>query len=282
VVHCHQYSPFVYGCVARLLRPARLLFTEHGRLADAPPSAKRHRANQVLRHLPDRVFTVSADLKRHLVTEGFRAEQVEVIYNGIDIGPAPAEAARVEARRALGLPDEAFVAVTVGRLDPVKDYPGLVHAFASVVSQSPGACLVIIGDGPERDAITRAIADRRLEDAVVLAGHREDVRRLLAAGDVFVNSSEFEGVSLTILEGMAARLPVVATRVGGTPEIVGAGAGVLVPARDPAALATALLGLARDAGMRHRLGAEARRAVEERFSLDRMIRQYLAVYRGEA
>ncbi len=102
VIHCHQYSPFVYGCVARLLRPARLLFTEHGRLADAPPSAKRHKANQVLRHLPDRVFTVSADLKRHLVTEGFRAEQVEVIYNGIDIGPAPGEAARVEARRASG------------------------------------------------------------------------------------------------------------------------------------------------------------------------------------
>ncbi len=164
------------------------------------------------------------------------------------------------------MPDEAFVAVTVGRLDPVKDYPGLVHAFASVVSQSPGARLVIIGDGPERDAITRAIAERRLEDAVVLAGHREDVRRLLAAGDVFVNSSAFEGVSLTILEGMAARLPVVATRVGGTPEIVGAGAGVLVPARDPAALATALLALVRDDGMRlgRRRRAGSRRALHAR------------------
>ena len=89
VIHCHQYSPFVYGCLARFLRPARLVFTEHGRLADRPPSRKRFAANQVLRHLPNRVFTVSEDLKRHLVREGFAAGRVEVIYNGIDIGPSP-------------------------------------------------------------------------------------------------------------------------------------------------------------------------------------------------
>ena len=89
IIHCHHYSPFVYGCIATVLRPARLLFTEHGRLADAPPSRKRYIANQALRLRADRVFTVSADLKAHLVREGFRPDRVEVLYNGIDIGPAP-------------------------------------------------------------------------------------------------------------------------------------------------------------------------------------------------
>ena len=99
---------------------------------------------------------------------------------------------------------------------------------------------------------------------------------------MFVNSSEFEGVSLTILEGMAACLPVVATDVGGTPEIVSPATGVLVPARDAGALAAAILALAADPDARRALGSAGRRAAEERFSLDRMIAQYLAVYRGDA
>jgi L-malate glycosyltransferase len=282
VIHCHQYSPFVYGCIATLLRPARLLFTEHGRLGDAPPSRKRLVANQALRLLPDRIFTVSEDLKHHLVSEGFRPERVEVIYNGIDIGPPPGEAARGAARRTLGLPGDAFVAVTAGRLDPVKDYVGLIRAFAQVAPHRPDARLVLIGDGTERRAIEGTIAEHGLGRAVVLAGHREDVRTLLPAADVFVNSSEFEGVSLTILEGMAACLPVVATAVGGSPEIVSTETGVLVPARTPAALASALLALASDPERRRGLGGHGRRVAEERFSLDRMIQQYLAVYRGEA
>ena len=282
VIHCHQYSPFVYGCLARLLRPARLLFTEHGRLADAPASPKRHAANRVLRLLPDRVFTVSEDLKQHLVREGFKPDQVEVIYNGIDIGPAPGCAERSAARRALGLPADAFVAATVGRLDPVKDYPGLVRAFAEVARRRPDARLILIGDGPERLGIEQAIAEHGVTGAVLLAGHREDVRTLLPAADVFVNSSEFEGVSLTILEAMAACLPVVATRVGGTPEIVGATTGVLVPARDSGALASALLALASAPDTRRAFGEAARRIAVERFSLERMIQQYLAVYRGDA
>ena len=277
-----RYSPFVYGCIATVLRPARLLFTEHGRLADAPPSRKRYMANQALRLRADRVFTVSADLKAHLVREGFRPDRVEVLYNGIDIRPAPGPSERDAARRTLGLPCDAYVALTVGRLDPVKDYAGLVRAFAQVVPRRPDARLVLIGDGPERPVIERAIAECGLGSAVLLAGHREDVHALLPAADVFVNSSEFEGVSLTILEGMAACLPVVATDVGGTPEIVSPATGVLVPARNAGALAAAILALAADPDGRRALGSAGRRTAEERFSLDRMIGQYLAVYRGDA
>ena len=282
VIHCHQYSPFVYGCVATVLRPARLLFTEHGRLADAPPSRKRYMANQALRMLADRVFTVSSDLKAHLVSEGFSPDRVEVLYNGIDIRPAPGAGEREAARRTLGLPPDAYVGLTVGRLDPVKDYAGLVRAFAQVVLPRPDARLVLIGEGPERPVIERTIAECGMGGRVLMMGHREDVHALLPAADVFVNSSEFEGVSLTILEAMAACLPVVATRVGGTPEIVSPATGLLVRARDPGALAAALLALAADPDARCALGRAGRRTAEDRFSLERMIARYLAVYRGDA
>ena len=102
LIHCHHYSPFVYSCLARLWRPwAKIVFTEHGRLSDAPPSPKRQLANRLLSLAPHQVFTVSADLKQHIVAEGFPNGRVGVLYNGIDIGPLPtAEARRGSSRHA--------------------------------------------------------------------------------------------------------------------------------------------------------------------------------------
>src|SRR5262245_60755055 len=110
IVHCHHYSPFVYGSLARFWRPnLKVVFTEHGRLSDAPPSTKRRVANMFLARLPREVYAVSEDLKRHLVAEGFAPGAVGVIYNGITVGPPPREAAREAARRGLGLPPGAIV-----------------------------------------------------------------------------------------------------------------------------------------------------------------------------
>src|SRR5262249_13418268 len=122
VVHCHHYSPFVYASIARLWSPAlRIIFTEHGRLSDAPPSTKRRAANCVLSRAPREVVTVSSDLKQHLVAEGFPTSKVNVIYNGIDVGPLPTDAQRASVRRDLRLADNAIVVGTIARLDPVKD-----------------------------------------------------------------------------------------------------------------------------------------------------------------
>ena len=280
VIHCHHYSPFVYACVSRLAYGgARLLFTEHGRLADAPPSPRRRAANALLARLPDRVFTVSEDLRRHLVSEGFAPGQVTVVHNGIDVPPLPPPHARAEARAALGFPADALVLMTVARLDPVKDLGSLLASGSMLSEHYPGVRLAIVGDGPERPALEADAARRGLGEPERFTGHREDVRALLAAADIYVNSSTFEGVSLTILEAMAAALPVVATQVGGTPEVVTAEAGVLVRPRDPVALAAALTRLARDEQARLALGRGGRRRVEERFTLDRMVQTYFDVYR---
>jgi glycosyltransferase involved in cell wall biosynthesis len=277
VLHCHHYSPFVYGCIARACDPhLRIVFTEHGRVGDSAPSRKRRMANALFSRFPHRVCVVSADLQRHMAAEGFAADGVEVVPNGIDPGTLPDDRARREARQLLGVGDEAFVIGTVGRLDPVKDLPTLVEAFASVRQARPGARLVIVGDGPARAELERlagAAPDIRL------LGHRSDVRRLLPGFDVYASSSVFEGVSLTILEAMATGCPVVATRVGGTPEVVVDGdTGLLVESRSPSALAGALARVAAAPGLAAALGQAGRTRVCERFSLDRMINHYATAY----
>lgn len=282
IMHCHHYSPFVYGSVARMWGSnCHLVFTEHGRLSDAPPSFKRRAANVVLSRFADRVFAVSADLRRYLIEEGFSPRAVDVIYNGIDVRPSALADASRRIRQQLHIAPEALIVGSVGRLDPVKDLLTLLAATAEVRRQRPVE-LVVIGDGAERGHLEAVAAKYGLDRCVHFLGYRSDARDWLAGCDVYVNSSISEGVSLTILEAMSAGLPVVATRVGGTPEILDSTCGMLVPPRDPKAIAGALVELACDPKRRGQLGQAARKRVEERFTLDRMIQQYCDVYRSVA
>lgn len=280
ILHCHHYSPFVYGACARFWRPRmRVIFTEHGRLSDAGPSKKRHIANQVLRAVPERVYAVSEDLRQHIIEEGFFANQVRVRHNGIRIGPIPTVGEAQHARSELGLGPEAFVVGAVGRLDPVKDLETLLHAIALVRSRVPQVRLVVVGQGPERDRLTSLIERLAITDLVRLLGYRADVRQILTAFDVYVNSSVTEGVSLTILEAMAAALPVVATRVGGTPEVVVDGqTGLLVSSRNPKEIAHALNSIQQHPDWGRQLGAAGRTRVVDRFSIEGMVAEYASAY----
>jgi glycosyltransferase involved in cell wall biosynthesis len=142
--------------------------------------------------------------------------------------------------------------------------------------------LLVVGDGSERARLEASVREIGADSSVRFLGHRDDARELLAGCDLYASSSISEGISLTILEAMAAGLPIVATQVGGTPEIVDATCGRLVPARDPAALGRALAALADDAALRRTLGRGARARVEEHFTLDRMVREYRAAYYAAA
>jgi glycosyltransferase involved in cell wall biosynthesis len=278
VIHCHHYSPFVYASIARLWAPhLKIVFTEHGRLSDAGPSPKRRTANRVLAHAPRTVVTVSSELKQHLVAEGFPTDKVNVIYNGIDVGPLPDAAERARVRQQLGVDERTIVIGTVARLDPVKDLQTLVRAVGAPQAHRP-VMLLVIGDGPERARIEATATEAGVATSVRFLGHRDDARDVLAGCDVYANSSISEGISLTILEAMAAGLPVIATQVGGTPEIVDASCGRLVPARDPESLAATLSELAVNASLRSTLGRAARARVEQQFTLDRMIAEYRDAY----
>jgi glycosyltransferase involved in cell wall biosynthesis len=277
VIHAHHYSPFVYGALARLAGSgARVIFTEHGRLSDAGPSPKRRLANRVMAMLAHRTFAVSENVKAHLVGEGFAPDAVRVIYNGIDIAAVPDAEARARVRQRLGAAADVCVVGTIARLDPVKDLGSLIQAIAATGDRR--VLLVVVGDGPERSSLEQHARELDVADRVRFTGYRDDARDWLAGCDVYVNCSVSEGVSLTILEAMAAALPVVATAVGGTPEVVDASCGRLVAARDPQMLAAALAELAVDPARRRILGAAARARVEARFTLDRMVREYREVY----
>lgn len=281
VVHCHHYSPYVYGLLASVLHPrVRLVFTEHGRLSGAPPSRKRQWVNPLLAWWPARLCAVSADLKQHMVAEGFPARRLQVVYNGIAVGERPRADERRAAREGLGLPADAFVVGTVGRLDPVKNLPALLRAHAVLATEHPRAQLVIVGDGPERDALQAEARTLGIAGSVLFTGYRPDVRAVLPAFDVYANSSVYEGVSLTILEAMAAALPVVATNVGGNPEVViDHETGRLVSSH-VRALSGAFLELACSPLRRHHMGDAGRWRVKRHFSIDRMVQQYADAYFG--
>jgi glycosyltransferase involved in cell wall biosynthesis len=278
VVHCHHYTPYVYGLLASLITRVPLVFTEHGRLSDARPSRKRQLVNPWLARLPGRIYAVSADLKRHMVGEGFPEPRVDVIYNGIDTGSSPDAARKRAARAAVGVAEDAFVIGTAGRLDPVKNLGVLVDALALLRAQVPQAHAVVIGDGAERAALQQRAAALGVAGAMTFAGYRPDVRAMMAGFDVYLNCSTYEGVSLTILEAMATSLPVVATAVGGNPEVViDCVTGLLTPAQ-PRAIADAVVLLACEPELRQELGEAARRRVIRQFSIGRMVDAYAEIY----
>ncbi len=282
LLHCHQYSPFVYGRLAKYWLPRlKLVYTEHGRLSDAPPSWKRQLVNPVLSRFDGPIVAVSDELRRFMIDSRFPRERVAVIHNGIDTASLPSPGDRHRARTLLGLKDEAFVAVTVARMDPVKDFPCLLDGFALVRQVVPHAVLLMVGDGPERAALTERAQQPDLAGSVVFLGLRPDVRAVLPAADLYVNSSISEGISITILEAMASGLPVVATAAGGTPEVLADGsAGVLVPIRNPIRLAQAMISLAADPGARATLATLGRRRVESSFTIQRMVAEYARLYHG--
>lgn len=282
VVHCHHYSPYVYGLLASVVTRAQLVFTEHGRLADDDPSLKRRLVNPFLSMLGGRVCAVSGDLKQHMVAEGFPERRIQVVYNGIDPARRPTAIHRHVAREMLGLPMDSFVVGTVGRLDAVKNLRLMLQAHCRVLERYPAARAVIVGDGPERAALQATAAELGIEHAVMFAGYRSDVRMLMPAFDVYLNTSNYEGVSLTILEAMAAGVPVVATRVGGNPEVVvDQETGVLVPQR-ARAIADAVARLAYEPRRRRILGDAGRWRVMRHFSMARMVNDYATLYLGLA
>lgn len=278
VVHCHHYTPYVYGLLAARLANVRVVFTEHGKLSDHAPSPRRRLVNPFLSMLGGRVCSVSADLKQHMVAEGFPARRIQVVYNGIDPGRRPSSSERLAAREALGVPSGAFVVGTAGRLDPVKNLQALLRAHALLLATRPDARAVIVGDGPERGALEAQAAGLGIADAVIFTGYRSDVRALMAAFDAYVNTSAYEGVSLTILEAMASSLPVIAAPVGGNPEVVvDQETGLLVPGRAHA-VADAMSRLWLDPRRRRLMGDAGRWRVIRHFSIARMVDDYASAY----
>lgn len=285
VIHAHQYTPFFYSALAAPLsgRWPRLIFTEHGRHYPDVVSARRRLANRLfLDRAADSVNAVCGFSARCLSEhDGFRLPRIEVIQNGI----APAQAANPSLRGALRAslgfdPERRYVAM-IARFHPVKDHPMLLRAFARVANLRPDVDLLLVGDGALRDTLVGMIGKLGIANRVRLLGVRNDVLDILRAVDVFALTSLSEASSITLLEALACETPVVATDVGGNPEIVRNGIdGLLVPRGDARAAAEALLHTLDDplsARARARAGGERVRRLHR---LEQTVERYYELYSG--
>jgi glycosyltransferase involved in cell wall biosynthesis len=282
IVHAHQCTPFAYSLATRFFgRRPPVLFTEHGRFYPDVRSLKRKWFNNVLAASHDRFVAVGESVRQALIkNEGLHPNRIQVVYNGITLSRTSDEPAnRDDLRRALGASDDDFIVLQVARLDPIKDHKTAIHAVARAAHGNSRIRLLIVGDGPERMEIEREIKSQALDERVALLGQRNDVHCLLDAADAFLLTSLSEGIPLTIIEAMAAGVPVVATSVGGVPELITDEVnGLLARAGDVDGLAAALLRISRDGLLRKRLASRASLDAEIHFSEDRMIMEYERIY----
>jgi glycosyltransferase involved in cell wall biosynthesis len=273
VLHTHNAAAHIVGAPAAKLSGVPVVVnTRHGK--HRVTGLKNRLGNRLATWLTQRMVAVSsstAEVAR--AVDRIPDARLEIIRNGVDLDLFPRRDGA--PRRHTGK------AIHAARLDhTTKDQRTLLRAVRLVVDQEPGFMVDIIGDGPDRPALEELCDQLRLRSHVAFLGFRHDVEELLPQADLFVLSSVSEGLPMTLLEAMAAGLPVVSTDVGGISELVTRNeTGLLVPSQSPEALATAILQLVRDPQLAASMGLAGRRRVEKEFNIRRVVATYESVYR---
>ncbi len=278
VLHGHMFGSNVWACLlGRLARVPVVVCHEHmwsyggGRLRTLID-------RWLIARWSNAFIAVSEEGRRSMVeVERIRPEDVVLLRNGL---PPLAPGDPHKAREELGIGAEQPVLVTSGSLRREKAYEVLIEAVAALAPSAPGLRVLIAGDGPERPRLEELIRKLGLSGVVSLLGVRADIPDLLAASDIGVCCSDFEGGPLSVMEYMGAGLPIIATRVGGLPELVQDGVnGALIPPRDPEALAEAAAGLLADPSLRERMGNAGRELREREYGIDSYIHRLESLYR---
>lgn len=267
VVHTHNTKPLIYaGPAGRWAGVAGVVHTRHGQRRGATP--RQNRMFRFASRCAHELVCVSTESAARCIAEGVEARRVRTIHNGIDLSGGPGSSFNA-----------AGPAVFVGRLSPEKDVATLLRATAMVVRERPGFQMRVAGDGVCVAPLKALAFELGLESSVEFLGQVASAREVLEGASMVVLPSLSEGLPISVLEGMAAGLPVIATRVGGTPEVVLDGqTGLLVEAGDAPAMAAAITRLLDDPALAHRLGQEGRRRVIERFDDRTMLARYEALY----
>lgn len=280
VVHTFLIVASIYGRLAAFAAGVPLVLAAEQNVYARKP--KRHALLE--RALAARTYRVVACCEAvgrfYQQQVGVPPSKVAVIYNAVRFGPRPVPEDAVAARAALGLPADALVLGTLGRLTEQKNQRVLLQAVARLVQDVPNVALFLAGTGPLRADLEAEAGRLGIAERVRFLGVRRDRATLYAAMDLFVLPSKWEGLSLALVEALGAGRAVVATRVGGNPEVVQDGrTGLLVPPDDPDRLRDGLLGLARDRERRTALGEAAATDARARFSIERHVTQLADLYR---
>lgn len=282
ILHLHNSTAFFYGVLAgKIAGLNRIIYTEHAR--DVAPNIKVRIMDKILSHMTYRIVVVAEFLKRNLVQrEWMDPANITVIYNGIDGDKFTRDYDREEVFRELTISPQSKIIGIVARLDPIKNHQCLIRAMKTVLDNYQDAVLLVIGDGPLRHELEELVAAEKLGKNILFLGTRNDIPRLLSVLDIFVLCSLSEGLPLTILEAMAAGKPIVATDVGGIPEVIQEGIeGIIIPSDNENRLAEVIIDLLRDEKKRLDMGERARRKFMEKFTIETMVQRYEALYLSE-
>jgi glycosyltransferase involved in cell wall biosynthesis len=257
-----------------------MIGTMHGKVY-YPEKKRRIRMLRFAAALSSRIITVSEELNLFLndLLKLQDDSKIVTLYNGISLDRYQPSESTAAVRKKFDLPHDTAVIGTVGSMIKVKGINYLLEAVAILKEEHPNLRLLIAGEGNQMDKLIAQSHDLGLTDEVRFLGFRNDVPDILDALDVYVCSSLSEGHSLSILEAMAMGKPIVATDVGGNPELVIPEAnGILVAPQNPEAIAEAVSGLLEDRSRMMSMGEQSRRMVQQRFSLERMVSDYMDIY----
>jgi glycosyltransferase involved in cell wall biosynthesis len=292
ILHTHTAKAGAVGRLAALLagraRPRIVVHTFHGHVLRGYFGPVRtgffRLLERSLARASTRLIAVSPEVRDDLVALKVASpEKFTVIRLGIELGERVEldEALRAETRRVLGISPDRFVVGWIGRMTAIKNTDVVLQAFAALRARGVDAVLCLIGDGPDRDGLERKAHELGLMRHCLFLGYQENVARFYAAFDVFLLASENEGTPVTTIEALAAGRPVVATRVGGVPDVVEDGVdGFLAEPGDVDGLAERLERLARDPGLRAQMGRAGRERVLPRYAVGRLVDDVDALYRS--
>ena len=279
IVHLRGWPTLIEGIIgAKLAGVKKIIYGFHGKTIQdiSTRNRKRQFAEMIAVRFIDRVVTLSEIMAADYAQYArIPTSKIQVIYNGVDTEKFNNKSNIKKIRKELAINEDDFVIGSVGRLDPVKDFPTLIKAFSLFCMDIGSSKLIIVGEGPERATLEKLAKDVDVEEKTIFTGYRNDINKLMQAMNIYVQTSLYEGFSNTIVEAMAAGLPVVATDVGGNSVLIKSRTdNLLIEPANPTLLSSILLKLARNKATMSQIAKENRKTTESEFSITEMVNRY--------
>ena len=280
ILHTHNYKSDIVGFLAAKLAGKRWVATNHVWHRTDKKLAVYESLDAFFLKFADKVIAVSEEIKKDLVNKNLREQRVKVISNGIEISRFDRSIVPDDYKRSLGLSSEDFVISIIGRLSKEKGHEVFLKAVKEITPDKEHIKFLIVGDGPLQDFLSTMIKEFNLSGNVIFTGVRQDMPFIYASTDILVNSSYIEGLPMTILEAMASRVPIIATRVGGVPQVIHHGKnGILLEPGNVQELVEAIKDLMGNPSKRESLAQQAYNDVFAHFSAERMANDYREIYK---
>lgn len=280
IIHTHSFSPNFWGRLAGIIaRVPVIISTEHS-IATVKTRFQK-KVDKILVRFSTKIISVSERVKRSLLEEeNILPDKILTIYNGIDpMKPSYDKEAISKKCEGLGIDLNKKIIVSIGRLEPPKGYEFLLESAKIVKREFSPVQFVIVGDGSLKHKLEKLTDDLKLKDTVIFLGHRNDIADILSISDIAVLPSVREGFSVSLLEFMSLGKPIIATDVGGNKEaVINGESGIIVPPRDPIALAEWVLKLIKENKTSEDIGMKARERFNENFTVETMIQKIEKLY----